>query len=169
MLSVTEQRYIKDKKDLEEIRNCIESSQSHIPRESIPGLIIRTITEYLPVPFWVKDSHGAYLYVNNQWEYEFGARLEDVLYLVDEQIWKNSGQAISYRENDKKVLASGQELITVEVVGDGCFGDGTCGGDGEEWVVRKFPIYWKEKSDLPVKVGGFAIRLVVLDDIKGFL
>lgn len=155
-----EQKYVKDKEDLKQLRKQVEESAKHVPGDSLPELVIKTITEHLPVPFWIKDKRGAYLFVNRTWEKEFGAKLENILYLVDEQIWQNIEEARHYRENDKWVLESREELITVEVVSD------KKTRYPVDWVVRKFPIYWKGKGDEPVKVGGFAIKLVTLRNVK---
>lgn len=160
MIMTCEQRYIKDKKDLQELREQIEKSAKHVPDENLPGLIIRTIIEHLPVPFWIKDKKGAYLFVNKEFEEEFGTKLDNIKYLVDEQIWKNAEQAKHYRENDKHVLKTGKELITIEVVSD------RKTKFPVEWVVKKFPIWWEGKGNEPVKVGGFAIKLVTLKNHK---
>jgi signal transduction histidine kinase len=87
----------------------------HMPSEraQLQDLIAR-FTPSIPARLWIKNSAGAYVYVNQRLVDDFGIPCEQWLGSTDEQLFPDLARA--YRRNDLAVLSSGQPLQTTDLV-----------------------------------------------------
>lgn len=69
----------------------------------------------LPAAAWIKDAEGRYVYANPEAEQVFGKPLDDLRGKTDAEIFPPQ-TARQFRENDRRVLAEGGSLQTVEVL-----------------------------------------------------
>jgi len=76
--------------------------------------LIARFTPSIPARLWIKDSAGAYVYVNQQLVDDFGIAREQWLGSTDEQLFPDLARA--YRRNDLSVLSTGQPLQTTDLV-----------------------------------------------------
>ena len=84
-----------------------------------------------PAIAWAKDEAGRYVYLSKACENRFGIRLKDCRGKTDFDLWPQD-IAREFRENDLKVLASGQ---TTEVIEENINPDGS----SSYWWNFKFP------------------------------
>lgn len=98
-----------------------------------------------PALMFAKDLEGRYLYVNLEFEKQFGLRSADILGKTDEEVF-SAEQAASFRTNDREVLDSGKPIEFEEVAH---YVDGT-----HISIVHKFPL--KDQEDRIYGVGGIA-------------
>ncbi len=103
--------------------------------------------DHLPACAWIKTTDGRYMYINE--------RVKQLLpfegnYLgkTDEELW-SSDMADEYRENDLKVISTGQKLETVESY--------DINGGQRVLLVTKFPIF--DESGSIVMVGGTCVDI----------
>jgi PAS domain S-box-containing protein len=95
---------------------------------------------------WIKDFDGRYLYINRAAERLYMRPPEQFLGRTDDEIFPATAAA-QFRENDRKVLATGEVCETIELLEQ---------EDGlHHWMVSKFPIPGPDGSS--TRVGGIAI------------
>ena len=106
--------------------------------------------ENLPLPCWQKDINGTMLWINNEYEQQWGIKSSMYEGRTDYDIWPNH-IASRFRQHDQLVVAQRRVLLTIEMVPDKI-------NDTEapirEWKIWKFPII-NETGDV-VGVGGVA-------------
>ncbi|HTI50660.1 MAG TPA: PAS domain S-box protein [Planctomycetaceae bacterium] len=103
--------------------------------------------KHLPALAWIKDDRLRYVYINRPFEQHFRVTLGDWQGRTDEEIWPSvAGQ---FRENDQRVLGSGQTIEAIEAVPDTL-------GNIRQWLVYKFPIQDGEGTTF---VGGVGVDL----------
>ena len=102
--------------------------------------------EHLHGLAWIKDFDGRYLYINRAAERLYVRPPEQFIGRTDEEIFP-AVAAAQFRENDRKVLATGEVCETIELLEQ---------EDGlHHWMVSKFPIPGPDGSS--TRVGGIAI------------
>jgi len=95
---------------------------------------------------WIKDFDGRYLYINHAAERLYVRPPDQFIGRTDEEIFP-AAAAAQFRENDRKVLSTGEVCETIEVLEQ---------EDGlHHWMVSKFPIPGPDGSS--TRVGGIAI------------
>jgi signal transduction histidine kinase len=107
----------------------------------------------LPARIWVKNSEGAYLYVNERMIDDFGIPREQWLGSTDERFFPQLARA--YRRNDQAVLASAKPLQTTDLV--------IRRGQTEYAFVLRFPL----EVDRELGLGALAIDLT--NEISGLV
>jgi PAS domain S-box-containing protein len=86
---------------------------------------------HLPGVAFIKDLRGRYVYYNDASEKLFGKNSTEIIGKTDTEIWP-SDIAVTYRENDAKVIESGNHCEFAEPVQQ---------SDGmHTWLIYKFPI-----------------------------
>jgi two-component system CheB/CheR fusion protein len=95
---------------------------------------------------WIKDFEGRYLFINAAARHALERSPSDFVGRTDEQIFPAQAAA-QFRENDRKVLATGAACETVEALE---LADGL-----HHWMVSKFPIPGPDGGS--TRVGGIAI------------
>ena len=70
---------------------------------------------HLPGAAWIKDQEGRYIYANPEGERIFGKSLEQLCGRTDEELFPPN-TARQFRENDRRVLAEGKKVETIEVL-----------------------------------------------------
>jgi PAS domain S-box-containing protein len=104
---------------------------------------------HLPGAAWIKDVQGHYVYANKVAEKIFNTTLGELLGRTDDQIFP-ADTAGQFRENDRHVIESGQNLQTIETL---LQDDGVL----HHSVVSKFPIF--DRNGALTMVGGVAIDI----------
>jgi diguanylate cyclase (GGDEF)-like protein/PAS domain S-box-containing protein len=125
----------------------------HDPRAA-PGSEppLRAFMDGGPAIAFVKDDQGRYLYVNPTMERLFGVAMADILGKADIG-WLPPSIAESVREQDPRVLATGEAVETIETVP---LPDGTT----QHWMLvsSRFP-----DPTAPASVGGLALNVTDLE------
>jgi PAS domain S-box-containing protein len=85
-----------------------------------------------PAVCYVKDEHGAYVYLNQQWASQFGTNKEDWIGRTDQDLFPEE-VARMFRENDLAVLKSGVTSVVTEVAP-------ALDGSTTYWLSYKFPL-----------------------------
>jgi PAS domain S-box-containing protein len=102
--------------------------------------------EHLHGLAWIKGFDGRYLYINRAAERLYLRPPDQFIGRTDEDIFPAEAAA-QFRENDRKVLATGEVCETIELLEQ---------DDGlHHWMVSKFPIPGPDGSS--TRVGGIAI------------
>ena len=84
-----------------------------------------------PAIAWAKDQRGRYVYLNQTFEVQFGVLLGEWFGKTDAEVWPPEA-AQQYIESDKKVLATGMPVETIETIV-------TATGPKRQWLCIKFP------------------------------
>jgi PAS domain S-box-containing protein len=101
--------------------------------------------KHLPGAAWVKDVHGRYAYVNDQFLQNSAKTLEEVIGKTDSELFPDPIVDV-FARNDRQVLESGEAIQVVE----------TFPVDQPKFfLVTKFPILGSD--DCPISTGGVAI------------
>ncbi|HEX8852248.1 MAG TPA: PAS domain S-box protein, partial [Pyrinomonadaceae bacterium] len=129
------QRDVTERKRVEEELQATEHRFSMF-MENLPGLA------------WIKDLEGRYVYVNEAAARAFRMPREELRGKTDEEIFPPE-TAAAFRENDRRALASGAGVLTLERLEQP---DGT-----HHSIVSKFPIPGPEGE--PLMVGGIAVDI----------
>ncbi len=109
---------------------------------------LRAFMRHSPVLAFMKDSAGRYVYVNARMEETFAIRLSDIAGKADVD-WLPESIARVVRENDRRVLSTGQVVEVIESV--------PTAEDGiQHWMVVKFPF---TQADGRQFVGGVAMDI----------
>ena len=92
---------------------------------------LRAFMQHSPVFAFMKDAQFRYVYGNRRLEELFGVSVAQI-YGKSDIDWLPAAVARTVRENDRKVLATGQTLEVVEIIP-------TADGQERQWLVNKFP------------------------------
>ena len=108
--------------------------------------------QHLPGLAWIKDLHGRYVYANDAAAKAFRTARANLYGKTDEEVFPPE-TAAQFRENDRRALAAGSGVQTVETLEHA---DGVL----HHSLVSKFPIPGPDSK--PVLVGGMAIDITDL-------
>lgn len=90
---------------------ALQARSAEILKES--GLRFRTLVGTIPDLVWLKDKDGIYLNCNKQFERLYGAMETDIIGKSDYD-FVDKELADSFREHDRKAMASGKSMINEE-------------------------------------------------------
>lgn len=116
---------------------------------------LRAFMDYGPALAFMKDDQFRYVYMNPIMERTFQVALADIQGKADFD-WLPESTARTVRENDLKVLESGQAVETFETVA-------TPDGTLRHWMVVKFPF---TQPDGRRFVGGVALDVTTLRQVQ---
>jgi PAS domain S-box-containing protein len=111
---------------------------------------LQAFMNHSPILAFMKDDEGRYVYVNPKMESTFRISLDEIRGKADFD-WLPDDVARTVRENDRRVLSTGETVESLESVGT---------PEGiRHWMVVKFPF---NKPDGRVFVGGVAVDVTTL-------
>lgn len=114
--------------------------------------------ENCPLPTWCKDVNGTMVWINNEYEQQWGIKSSLYEGRTDYDVWPPD-VAAHFRRHDQLVIAQKRTLLTVEEVPDNVRDpDGT----RRKWRIWKFPVLNNQGE--VVAVGGIA-AIVNLGDL----
>lgn len=109
---------------------------------------LRAFMQHSPALAFMKDAAGRYVYVNARMEQTFGIRFSEIEGKADVD-WLPEHIAAVVRENDRRVLSTGEVIEVIESVPAGR-------GGLQHWMVIKFPF---TQADGRTFVGGMAMDI----------
>lgn len=99
----------------------------------------------LPVPQWLKDTHGRMLSINDPYTQVFGKTREEYIGNTDWEVWDKQ-TARQFTKNDSEVYRTRKVMHTIEMVP-------MPNGASEEWEIMKYPRY---AGNIIIGIGGIA-------------
>lgn len=106
--------------------------------------------ENCPLPTWCKDVNGTMVWINNEYEQQWGIKSSMYEGRTDFDVWP-ADIAAAFRRHDQLVIAQKHTLVTVEAVPDRLNDPNS---PRREWRIWKFPVV-NNTGDV-VAVGGIA-------------
>ena len=129
----------------EENAKLIRELQKQVDDLSIKLQLMESAHNDLPVPQWLKDTHGRMLSINNPYTEVFGKTREEYIGSTDWEVW-DKPTARQFTKNDSEVFKSKKVLHTIEMVP-------MPHGGAEEWEIMKYPRY---AGNIIIGIGGIA-------------
>lgn len=106
------------------VQNCatIQEQNNHLKQNitelKISNIMLKASSDYLPFPFWIKDTRGTMIYLNNAYERKYllprGLTATDYLNKNDTELWSAS-VAKKFKTSDSIVMATGVPLTVQEL------------------------------------------------------
>ncbi len=138
-------RRLREREDANEIK--IQALQKQLNDLQLKVQLMESAHNDLPIPQWLKDTHGRMLSINDPYIKLTGISRDKYIGNTDWDVWPEN-IARQFIENDNKVMREKKPMHTIEkfIVADGSI---------EEWNVLKFPRY---AGNIVVGIGGIAFK-----------